>query len=761
MYTGEEARILYSILDDVPVGMIILDEAGKACQVNTAALAILGEKTEVIIGNGIGVSLNCILSIRNNDKCGNYAACQLCELRAATELALKEGKASSDIEFCKVTLKKGVKSACWLKVNITPLILDGKRIAAVVITDITDKKKAEKGQKMYQVLSENSRDIILFIAINGSIIEANKAAVNAYGYSYEELCSMNIRKIEKGWHISEEQMGQAKQKGIVFESVHFRKDGSSFPVEVSSQGTVIGERQVLLSIIRDNTERKKEEEELKNAKDAAEAANRAKSEFLANMSHEIRTPLNGMMGMIDLTLLTKLDSEQRDNLATAKTCAGSLLNIINDILDFSKMEAGKMTIENINFNIKDLVTDLVKIHSLHALIKGIELSYGLSSTIPECLYGDPMRLKQILNNLIINAIKFTRKGEISVNVRKIADCDNGIELKFLVSDTGIGIGEKDIQRIFNPFSQLDGSFNNKYVGTGLGLAISKQLAEIMGGKLWVESEKEKGSTFHLSLTFKEGREPDEKLKYLPRVSETILSILVVEDDNISRTVIVKMLAEKGHSIDTAQNGQVAVEKVRLKSYDVILMDIQMPVMDGIEATRIIRVMEGTNRHTPIIALTAYALKGDRERFLSMDIDEYIPKPVNMQELFYTINNIYNYKKLPQNIEKFAKIEINESGNVVFVEKRKTWLNTEDINILKNISEIIEELTSIVGSGDLAAIEKVANKVKTLSNKINADDIKSAAFKVELAARRGNLEDSIRQIIKVREEFEVFKNCYTT
>jgi CheY-like chemotaxis protein len=369
-----------------------------------------------------------------------------------------------------------------------------------------------------------------------------------------------------------------------------------------------------------------------------------------------------------------------------------------------------------------------------------------------------MRLRQILNNLISNAIKFTEKGEISVNVKKIADYGDCIELKFLISDTGIGIEEEDMQRLFKTFSQLNGSFTQKYGGTGLGLAISKQLTEMMGGKLWVESEKEKGSTFHLSLTFKEGRELDEKLKYMSRVSKTIktLSILVVEDDDISRTVIGKMLAEKGHSVDTAQNGREAVEKSGKKTYDVILMDIQMPIMDGIEASRKIREMEGINRHTPIVALTAYALKGDRERFLSMGIDEYITKPVNMEELFYTLDSIHNYKILPQSLETVTNIIISESGEVIFVEKNKTEFKVEDIPVLEKIRERIEGLASIVGNGDLLAIERAANKVKTLSNKINAEDIKSAAFKVELAARRGNLEDAIRQTMKVREEYEVLE-----
>jgi len=407
--------------------------------------------------------------------------------------------------------------------------------------DITAEKWSEEGQIMHHAMFESCNDIILFTKTNGSIVKANKAAVDTYCYSYEELYSMNICKLVKDWFVTREQMQNVTQKGILYETEHLYKNGTAFPVEVSIQAAVIKGEKVLLHIIKDISERKAAEEELRNAKEAAEAASKAKSEFLANMSHEIRTPINGMIGMIDLTLMTELNNEQRENLTTAKNCAESLLNIINDILDFSKMEAGKMTIENINFNIKDLITDLAKIHSVHASNKGIDLSYSLSSTIPEYLQGDPMRLRQVLNNLLSNAIKFTEKGEVSINVRKVTDYGDLVELKFLVSDTGIGIDAKDMQKLFKPFGQLKDSFTPRYGGTGLGLVISKQLTEMMGGKLRVVSEKDKGSTFHLSLVFKKGKEPEENCKNFTQAGKNLrkLSILVVEDDDISRSVIKK------------------------------------------------------------------------------------------------------------------------------------------------------------------------------------------------------------------------------
>lgn len=909
----------------------------------------------------------------------------------------------------------------WFLNTATPSYgLDGQFVGFIgALYDITDKKVAEEGLRRYQLLSENARDIIFFIGMDGEIIDANKAAVKEYGYSYEELCSMNIREIRRNWSFSKDQMESAKRKGITFEAFHFRRDGSSFPVEVSSQIAAIGDRQVLLSIVRDITdrrltekvlqeneekyktlfntatdaiflyeiiedkeklgkivevnditckrlgysreellelyvmdinvkenvqyiegvintviqrnnytyenihitkagmeipievnahyiemdgkkyvyslarditERKKAESlirksqakyfslfmnlmdafayssiiydddgkpedfllleinnefenmfnmglgevigqtctelfpmlsdniimhirenqnesgridsiridefyivelkqwysflifepekgylaitiaditekktaelELKKAKEAAEAANKAKSEFLANMSHEIRTPMNGMLGMIDLTLRTALDSEQQDNLATAKTCADSLLKIINDILDFSKMEAGKLSIESTHFDIKELITDLVKIHSVNASNKGIDLSYGLSTSIPQYLQGDPMRLRQVLNNLLSNAVKFTDRGEISVTVKKDTDRDGSVKLKFSVSDTGIGIAMEDMHKLFMTFSQLDGSFTKKHSGTGLGLAISKQLVEMMGGNLWVDSELGKGSAFHFTLMFKEGMQISEKPKRIPYIDKTLnaLNILIAEDDAVNRRVVEKVLTDKGHFVDIAHNGKEAVEKAEKKTYDVILMDIQMPIMDGIEATGRIREMEGTKRHTPIIALTAYALQGDRERFLSMGIDEYVPKPVQMDELIYKLESIRGYKWQQKDLASLKGAFVNEVGEIIFAEKIKTEFRAEDMPVLEQLYKKIGELEAIVGNGDFLAIESVANEVKTVSNKINAEEVKSAAFKVELAARRGNLQDVIQQIEKVKEEYEILQKC---
>lgn len=372
-------------------------------------------------------------------------------------------------------------------------------------------------------------------------------------------------------------------------------------------------------VLMNITERKVVEGSLKAAKEVAEIANKTKSEFLANMSHEIRTPINGIVGMVGLTLATELSNEQKENLMIVKSCSNSLMKVINDILDFSKLEARKLVIENIDFDIKSLVEETIKAHSPSAIKKGIKLNYTFSLAIPQYVIGDPGRLQQILNNLINNAIKFTERGEVWIKVKEIKDQDNELEIQFSIKDTGIGISDDNIGMLFQSFSQLDGSITRRFGETGLRLAISKQLSEIMGGRLWVESKSGIGSKFSLILKFDIGAKVERKPKEIVQLKniDRPYNILLADDDKVNQMVITRILKERGYLVDTAVNGLQAVDMCLENSYDVILMDIQMPVMDGIEAAKKIREKD---KSTPIIAITAYALKGDREKLLSHGMD---------------------------------------------------------------------------------------------------------------------------------------------
>jgi len=534
------------------------------------------------------------------------------------------------------------------------------------ILDISARKRIEnqlkENENLLRLLIDNTSAGVMIVNAKTRCVElANPAALKLIGRKLDDVvgreCHQFICPAGRGSCpvLDMDQEVDNSERAIC------KEDGSYATVLSSVKRIVVDNTEKLLETFVDITERKtvqmaliesnrhlEEETTRANTMVAlAREANAAKSEFLANMSHEIRTPMNGVIGMSELLMDTELNDEQRELVQYIVNSGQALLLLINDILDFSKIEAGKLELSDLNFNLQELLHDLSAMFILQAMGKGLNLSFVQAPGTSNLLCGDPARLRQILTNLIGNAIKFTSRGEIVVFTTTESETMYDSVVRFSIKDTGIGIPLEKQKMLFNKFTQVDGSITRKFGGTGLGLAISKQLAEMMGGQIGVISDTGMGAEFWFTARFKKQQFGIYDLHNSKTVSDTIsnvtaqkipdrknIHILLVEDNIVNQQVVVGILKNLGLNTDVADNGVEAIKKLTADLYDIVFMDVQMPEMDGYQVTEFVRDPASgvLNHQVPVIAMTAYALQGDREKCLDAGMNDYIPKPINFTEL---------------------------------------------------------------------------------------------------------------------------------
>jgi PAS domain S-box-containing protein len=656
-------------------------------------------------------------------------------------------------------------------------------------TEITEYKKAEEqineSEKKYRDLFNYSQAWICTHDLSGVLTTVNPAVLQALEYTTAEIIGKSLYDLlpEEDKPLFNENYLQPFLRDGKFEGV-FRvvsKSGKKIFLLYQNYKLQVGENSYAIGFAQDISSRIESEKELKLAKKLADDAARAKEVFLANMSHEIRTPMTGVLGIAGLLSKTNLDEQQRNYLRLIQESANNLLLIVNDVLDLEKIIMGKLQFEHMVFSVADRVSMCLQSFTFKAEERGIQLIFKDRLGENVIVLGDPYRLSQILNNLISNAVKFTFSGSVIIETNLLQQQDDEIRVEFTVKDTGMGIAQENLELIFEPFMQANSSISRTFGGTGLGLSICRELVSLMGGELSVTSELDKGSVFSFILPFVTSTsKPNQPImsKELNYQSLGKRNILVAEDVELNQYLARHIMESWGFDVDIAHNGREAVEMVQRNSYDLVLMDIQMPEMDGMEATRQIRKLKDVLKASiPVVALTANALKGDSEKYIAAGMNDYLSKPFDEPQLFLIISqnlkaagnslkNEFVQKEIPvvtpqepAKLYDLAMVQSVSGGDEGFV-KRMVQL------FIDTMPPSIKELQQEVKQQNWVAVGKLAHKLKSTIDSMGITQLKQEIRTLELNGKKGEdvdvipgLADRVTEIIEkciaqLKNDFEI-------
>ncbi len=653
-----------------------------------------------------------------------------------------------------------------------PIFINGEFLLFSIIHDVEDKREMERKLKVqetyFESLYENSPEGIAILDNDYRIININNSFERIFQYSLDEIRHKSITEVicEKKFYDESTYFKDSINRGefVRKETVRRRKDGTLVDISflgypVISNGCQIGVYGVYEDISKIKEEKKKYEEQLKKAKLKAEVDSKFKSQFIANMTHEIRTPMNGIVGIIELLEDTQHTNEQKEYIRLLRYSANRLSSLINNVLDISKIEAGKLELRNVRFSIKSLLNDVARYYKIQAGRKGLDLNCSIDQGLPDFLIGDPDKLIQVLLNLLSNAVKFTETGHVDIDVKVVKKAENKVSIRFSISDTGIGIPKEKIRRIFEDFYQLETVKNRKYGGTGLGLSISRKLVQLIGSDIMVESGLGKGSTFSFTAEFpvpelqdnSEGKREDSSK--ISMDIHPVLNILVVEDESVNQKILKNLLEKNKYNVTVAENGEEALRVLEKRSFDVILMDIYMPEMNGYETAKLIRKREtSTGHYTPIIAITAAVQEGDREKYLEVGIDCCIAKPAGRDQICSAIAEVLKNRNKPMVVCLESLVERFEGDHELL----------KDIIAEVTSSEYEKEffggLETYIKNRDFEKMSNHIHRFKGSISYFHADSINSVLYGIKECCKNQDLPAIEKLFQKLELEYARLKEC---